>query len=312
MADITMLEAAEYSDNKRERAIAKQIVEESPILEYAPIHVIPGVAYKYGREEGLGTVGYRAVGGTWTRNSGIIRHEVETLAIVGGEVFVDNYEIQAGGGAGNMPSIKAHKFQMKSRAMGLFTSQEFFEGDKSVDLDGMDGLRRRITGSQLVNMGNTGGTLTLDKLDELIDAVAGGPDALFMNKTLRRKITALVRAQTGTGRIEYTQDTFGRQQHQYAGIPIRVIERQDDASTFLEFNEDDADAGGGNLDTASIYAVKFGMEYVHMIASGGIPSVKDFGETEAAPGHLGRIEWFAGLAIEHPRAAARLYHVNNA
>lgn len=312
MADITMLEAAAYSENKRERAIAKQIVEESPILEYAPIHTIQGVAYKYGREEGLGTVGYRAVGGSWTANSGIIRHEVETLAIVGGEVFVDNYEIQAGGGNAGLPAVKAHKFQMKARAMGLFMSQEFFEGDKSVDLDGMDGLRRRLTSSQLINAGNNGATLTLDMLDQLIDAVAGGPDALFMNKTLRRKVTALVRAQTGTARIEYTQDSFGRQQHQYAGIPIRVIERQDDASTFLEFNEDDADAGGGNLDTASIYAVKFGMDAVHLIASGGVPSVQDRGEIDARPGHLGRIEWFAGLAIEHPRAAARLYHVNNA
>ena len=307
MADITMLEAAEYAADPKERAIAKQIVEESPILEYAPIHVIPGVAYKYPREEGLGTVGYRAVGGTWTRSAGIIRHEVETLAIVGGEVFVDNYEIQAAGGS--TLQIKPHKFQMKARAMGLFTTQEFFEGDKSVDLDGMDGLRRRITGDQLINAATGGATLTLDMLDQLIDAIAGGPDMLFMNKTLRRKITALVRAQTGTGRIEYTQDAFGRQQHQYAGIPIRVVERQDDASTIFGFDEND---GSGNLDTSSIYAARFGMEYVHMIASGAVPGVKDFGETEAAPGHLGRIEWYAGLAIEHPRSAGRLYHVNNA
>ena len=38
------------------------------------------------------------------------------------------------------------------------------------------------------------GTLTLAKLDEMIDQVQGSPDVLFMNKTMRRKINALMRA----------------------------------------------------------------------------------------------------------------------
>jgi hypothetical protein len=304
MADITLLEAADFHEDTKERTVAKQIVEESPILEYLPIRTIQGAAYRYPREESLGTVGYRGVGGTWTANAGIIRHEMESWAIIGGEVFVDNAEIEMS----NLIAIKPAKFQAKARAMGLFFSQEFFEGDKSVNPDGLDGLRRRITGNQLINAGTGGATLTLDMIDELIDAVVGGPDALFMSKRMRRFLTKLVRAQTGTARIEYTQDAFGKQQMAYAGIPIRVVERQDDASTFLEFNEDD---GSGNLDTGSIYAAKFGMEYVHGFATRALPSVKDFGEIQAKPGHLGRIEWYAGIAIEHPRAAARLYHVNN-
>ncbi len=312
MPDVSMLEAADYSEDAKSRVFAKQIVEESAVLEYAPVHTIPGVAYRYPREESLGTVGYRGVGGSYTANAGVIRNEVETLAIAGGEVFLDNYEVQAAGGVTGIPAIKPHKYQMKARAMGLFTSEEFFEGDKSVNRDGIDGLRRRITGSQLIDAGAAAGgeMLTLAKVDELIDAVAGGPDALFMNKTVRRKMTALVRAQTGTARIDYSfdrLDAFNRQVHAYSDVPIRVVERMDDASTYLEFNEDD---GSSNLDTASIYAVKFGMEYVHLIASGAIPSVKDFGEIQARPGHLGRIEWFFGEAIQHPRAAARLYRIN--
>lgn len=305
MSDLTLLEAVDYSQDKAQRAVTKQIVEESPVLENLPIRTIDGAAYRYPREEGLGTVGYRGVGGSWTANAGIIRHEVETWAIIGGEVFVDNAEIEMS----NLIAIKPHKYQQKARAMGLFFSEEFFEGDKSVNPDGLDGLRRRITGNQLINAGTGGATLTLDMLDELIDSVVGGPDALYMNKTLRRKITKLVREQTGTMRITTEQDKFGRQVMAYNDIPIRVVERQDDASTFLEFNEAD---GSGNNDTASIYAVKFGMEYVHGFATKALPGVKDFGEIEAKPGHLGRIEWYAGLAIEHPRAAARLYHINNA
>jgi len=306
MPDITMLEAADYQEvDRATRAVAKQIVEESPVMEYAPVHTIRGSAFTYPREESLGTVDWRAVGGSYTANAGTIRHEVETLAEAGGEVFVDDQEVESS----NLIDIKPHKYMMKSRAMGLFISEQFFEGDKSVNPIGLDGLRRRLTGNQLINAGTGGDTLTLVDIRNLIDSIAGGPDMFFMNKTMRNKITALVDAQTGTARIEYTQDTFGRQMRRFDGIPIRVVERQDDASTFLGFDEDD---GAGNPDTCSIYAVKFGMDAVHLIAHGGVPTVKDFGEIESRPGHLGRIRWMWGLAIEHPRAAARLYHINNA
>jgi len=304
--DVTLLEYADYAEvDSKTRAVTKQIVEESPVMEYVPNHVITGNAYRYRQELGLGTISWRAVGGSYTASSGTIRHETETLAEAGGEVFVDDQEIEGS----NLMDIKAQKFMMKSRAMGLFVSSNFFEGDRSVNPEGIDGLRRRLTGNQLVNAGTGGATLTLALVRTLIDAVVGTPDALFMNKTGRNKITALVDAQTGTARIEYTQDTFGRPMSKFDGIPIRIIERQDDASTFLEFNEDD---GSGNADTASIYAVRFGMEYVHLISHGGVPSVKDFGEIESRPGHLGRIRWMWGMAMEHPRAAARLYHINNA
>lgn len=306
MSDITMLEFADYAEvDRKTGAVVKQIVEESPIMEYVPVHLIQGAGYKYPREESLGGIDWRAVGGSYVASAGMIRWDMETLAEAGGEVFVDDQEIESS----NLIAIKPQKFMMKARSMGLFISQNFFEGDKSVDPDGLDGMRRRLMGSQLINAGTGGATLGLTMIRNLIDSVRGSPDALFMNKTMRNKITALVDAQTGTARIVYDRDNFGSVQRSFDGIPIRVIERQDDASTFLEFNEDD---GSGNPDTCSIYAVKFGMEDVHLIAHGGVPSVKDFGEIEDRPGHLGRIRWMWGIAVEHPRSAARLNHINNA
>lgn len=306
MSDLTLMEAAKGSADFQVNVVTKQIVEASPILEYAPVRTIPGAAYKYFREASLGSIGYRAVGGSYIADSGVINPEVETLVILGGEVFADNFEIATMGGT---IAVKPAKYQMKSRSMGIFFSQEFFEGDKTVTPTGLDGIRRRITASQLINAATGGATLTLAMIDELLDAVVGGADALFMNKTLRRKTTALVRAQTGSSLISVSADQFGRQQTHYAGVPIRIVEREDDASTIFGFDEDD---GSANLDTASIYAIKFGNQYCHVIANSGLPSVKDFGESETRPGHLGRIEWFAGLAIEHQRAVARLYHINNA
>lgn len=310
--DVTLLEAAVDHNDVRERAVARWITEATPIAEYIPNRSINGAAYRYDTEGSLGTVAHRGVGGTYTADHGVINPQFEPLVILGGEVTIDNFEVEQ---MSNLRDLKGERYRMKARAAGITYSEVFFEGDTAVDAFGPDGARKRITGNQLQSLASGGAAVSLADLDALLDSVIGDNDqkVLFMNKTLRRKITALVRAQTGTGRIDYTQDAFGRQQQEYAGCPIRIIEREDDGSTFLDFDESDTGAAGGNLDTASIYCIRFGSEYVMGITgSRGMPSVKDFGEVEARPGHLGRIEWYYGFAFKHPRAAARLRMINNA
>lgn len=308
MADITMLEAAKHGQDELDRAAAKIIVEASPILEYIPNRTISGPAFRYHREQSLGTVAFRGVGGTYTPDAGVINPLFEPLVILGGEVKVDNFEVAA---MSNLLDLKAEKYRMKARQMGIKYSETFFEGDTAVDPYSFDGLRKRLTSNQKLLMGSGGAALTLAKLDELLDAVVGdnSDKVLFMNATLRRKITSLARAQTGSTYISMTQDAFGKQQVAYSNVPIRIVRREDDGSTILDFDEDPGDA---TFDTASIYCVRFGSDYVHGIQGMGLPSVKDFGETQAGPYHLGRIEWYPGLVVKHPRSAARLYGVLNA
>lgn len=309
MADVTMLEAAKYAQDELERTVAKIIVEQSPVLEYLPMRTINGPAYRYNREASLGTIGFRGVNQVWTSDAGVINPMFESLVIMGGEIKIDRFEVEV---MSNVMDLKADKYEMKSRQAGITFSEQFFEGDTAVDPYGFDGIRKRIltTGNQYINAATGGATLTLAMVDELIDTIVGGPDALFMNKFLRRKMTALARASGNSETIMYNSiDAFGKQMSMYNGIPIRIVERMDDASTFLDFDEND---GSGNMDTASIYAIKFGTEYCHGIQHMSMPSVRDFGEVEAGPYHLGRLEWYVGLVVKHPRSIARLAHLNEA
>jgi len=310
MADLTMLEAAKHSQDKVERTVAKTIVEASPILEYLPIKIINGPAYRYHREATLGGIAFRGIGGTYTADSGVINPEFEPLVIMGGEVSIDNFEVDV---MGNLLDLKGSKYRMKARQAGITFSEYFFEGDTVVDEFCFDGLRKRLAGNQIMRAADGGAVLTLAMLDELLDAVIGenSQKVLFMSPFMRRAVTTLCRAQTGTALIHFTQDAFNRQQIAYATCPIRVVVREDDGSTFFNFDEDDATAGGGNMDTTSIYCVRFGQDYVHGISNKALPGVKDFGETEAAPKHLGRIEWYPGLVVKHPRGAARLCQIDD-
>ena len=306
--DITLLEAAKHSQDALERAVTKIIVENSPILEYLPMRTIVGPAFRYNKERSLGTVAFRGVGGTYTPDAGVINPEFEPLVILGGEVKVDNFEVEV---MSNLLNLKAEKYRMKARQAAIKFSESFFEGDTVVDAYSFDGIRKRLTGNQKILQASGGGALTLAALDTLLDAVTGdnSDKILFMSPSVRRKVTALVRAQTGSSLINFTQDTFGKQQMAYAGTVIRVVRREDDGSTFLDYDEDPGDAVS---DTASIYCVRFGSDHVHGIQSKSLPSVRDFGEVQAGPYHLGRIEWYCGVVAKHPRGAARLYGILNA
>lgn len=311
MADVTLLEAAKASDDDLERAVTRIIVEETPMLEQLPFRTINGPTFRYNREASLGTISFRGVNGTYTPDAGVINPQSENLVIMGGMVQIDKYEVDV---MSNLFDLKMEKYNMKSRAVGLKFSEEFLEGDTAVDPYGFDGIRKRITGNQLI--GTSGGvTLTLALLDQLKDLVIGDDQdkVFYMNKTLRRKVTALVLA-TGASPSYWStsQDAFGRQQLAYSNVPIRVIERSDDASTFLDFDESDTGAAGGDLDTASIYCVRYGMDYVHGIQHGSLPSVQDFGLIPGEVYHKGLIEWYVGLVVKHPRSMARLRMINNA
>lgn len=304
----TLLETFKSSESTRERAVLKTITERSALMERVPFKEINSGTYTYDIEQSLPGVAARNIGGSYTASSGVKTRISESLCIIGGEVVIDNYEVNLNGGG---KDVKLEQYAMKARAMALTFSEWFFEGDGDLNPAQFNGLRKRLAGTnQVVNLASGGATLTLSALDQLYDTVVGGPDAFFMNKTMARKIMQLARDVSGHALLDTNTSALGKRVTEYNGVPILIVERDDNASTILDFDEDD---GIGNLDTASIYAVKFGDSYVGALrGKGSSLTVKDFGEQEAAPRHMGRIEAYWGMYMKHPRSAARLTRINNA
>src|SRR3989304_3536344 len=170
MADVPLLEAAKRSRDVLERAVTKIIVESSPILEYLTMRTIAGPAFRYNRERSLGTVAFRGVNGTYTPDAGVINPEFEPLVILGGEVKVDNFEVEV---MSSLLNLKAEKYRMKARQAAIKFSESFFEGDTVVDAFSFDGIRKRLIGGQKILQASGGGALTLASLDTLLDAVVG-------------------------------------------------------------------------------------------------------------------------------------------
>lgn len=302
---LTLLEAAKLVQDPLKRGVIEIFPRTSPVLERLPFFQVNGQAYKYNQERTLPGIGFRGINESYTESTGIVNPVVESLFILGGISNVDRALVKT---QGNVNSLRATYDAMKAKSTSLEFTKMFFKGDNSTNPKEFDGLERRCTGAQVINMGSTSGgdTLTLDGLDLLLDALQGGADVLFMNKTMRRKVNKLIRAAAQA--TETVSDAFGRQLLSYAGVPIAVIEEDKDGNAILPFTE--ANPGGGAAASTSIYAVKFGVaEYVSGLQCGEM-DVIDQGLSGIFYQTL--IEWICGLGVFHPKAAARLRGIKNA
>ena len=296
---VTLAQSAVLSANMVQRGVIQTFIEESPVLDRLPLMEIEGNAYAYRRELSLPGIAFRAVNAAYTESTGAFSELTESLAIMGGESDVDKF-IQAT--RSNFEDQRAAQLRLKTKALAYKFNETFFEGDIAVDVNSFDGLRKRLTGNQVVTAATNGAALTLDMLDDLISRVAGGPDVLYAPAFLIRKINALLRASGVTVLIDNLDD-IRRIRTTYAGIPIvDPGVGADGVTDILAFDE----TQGTDTSTASIYAVRFGEEeFVSGLTNGGV-MVDDLGLLESKPAYRHRVEFYVGMAVFNGKAAARL------
>jgi hypothetical protein len=312
VAALTLIEAAKVAANegKQLRAGVIEMFARSPILGAIPWRTIQGNAYQYNREGSLPGVAFRAVNEAYTGSVGVINQLVESLRIAGGDLDVDTFILQTQGAG-----VRAVHEEMKVKALAAELVRVIIKGDSTSEPREFDGWQKRIPfgSSQLIAAGTTDGgdPLSLAKLDELIDAVVS-PTALVMSKAMRRKFGAARRTPAVSGNIFETKDEFGRPQLTYAGLPILVPYPDNGGTEPLAFDEQgDVQGTPAGTTSTSIYCVAFGDGLVTGIQSGPM-QVRDLGELETIPAYRTRVEWFAGMAVEHGRALARLGGISDA
>ncbi|MFP3427224.1 hypothetical protein, partial [Pseudoalteromonas sp. SIMBA_162] len=92
-----------------------------------------------------------------------------------------------------------------SKALARQFTKSFFDGDSAKNPLEFDGIGKQVSGTAQ-DIDNAEGTLTLDKLHELLDAVEGGADVLFMSKAMRRELQKILEGQNHY--IQVGKDAF--------------------------------------------------------------------------------------------------------
>jgi len=296
---LTLAEAAKLETDYLRRGVIETFGEYSPVLEDLPFIEVKGNSFKYNQEAVLPGVEFRAVNDSYTESAGAVNQESESLVIYGGVVDVDRYLQQV---RGSINDQRALQTRLKVKALALGFTREFFEGDSTVDTNSFDGLQKRLTGDQVITANDgsgNGDVLNLDYVDALIDAVWGGPDAIYMNKVNRRKLISLAR---DLEIVTVEMDAAGKVHTYYDGIPVKVVGKDNLNAEILGFDETE----GTETECSSIYAVRYGAEeFLCGLTNGGI-QVEDLGLIPNPPVYRTLIEWYVGLALFNPQAAARL------
>lgn len=307
---LTLAESAKLSENDLQRGVVETFVLESSVLDRAPLVPVNGNAYAYNEEGTLPGVEFRAVNAAYAESTGVVNPRTESLVILGGDADVDTFIVQT---RGNLNDQRAIQTRMKVKAAVIKYQDAFVNGDTAVDANSFDGLKKRLTGNQVVSAGTNGvgpvagGHGFFDSLDDLISRVVGGADALYMNSSIRAKIQSSARR---LGGFDMSRDDFGRPVMTYNGIPMLDIGNKADGTPILPLTE----TQGTATNASSIYAVSWSQGEdeagVAGLSNGGV-QVKDLGEIDAKPVYRTRIEFFTGLAV-FGKGAARLTGVLNA
>ena len=304
---LTLDEASKLSNDMLLQGVVETIVKDSPVLQQMPFIEIVGNVLTYNQEKTLPTIDFYDVGDTWAESTPTFEQKTASLKIMGGDADVDNF-LKAT--RSNIQDLEAAVVELKAKALKDKFEETSIYGDSSVNAKQFDGLRKLIdtttASNQVIAMAATGATLTLAKLDELIDAVKGGkPDLLLMSRRSRRKINALVRA--AGGMIESDRDKWGNFVQLWDGIPIGVNDWILDTHV-LTGGVETATTGGT---CSTIYAFQMGEGALCGLTSPGHLTVEPIGSLETKDASRTRIKWYCSLALFSSIKAAALIGVKD-
>ncbi|TET38933.1 MAG: phage major capsid protein [Dehalococcoidia bacterium] len=293
---LTLAEAAKLSNDILLVGVIETIVYDSPILQALPFIEIVGNGLTYNQENQPATAAFYNVGDTWIESTPTFTQKTATLKILGGDADVDNF-LKAT--RSNIQDLEAAIVQLKAKAVQQKFEDTFINGDTSVDTKSFDGIDKLCDANQTLSMGVDGGTLTLEKLDELIDLIKGGkPEMLLMSRRSRRKLTALSRASGGI--LVTDRNQFGQMVEYYDAVPIGVSDWIADDQTV-----------GTSTDCSTIYALHFGEGAVAGLTSPGGLQVEQVGSLESRDASRTRVKWYVSAALFNTIKLAKLIGVRD-
>ena len=304
---LTLAEANKLSNDILLQGVVETIIKDSPILQRLPFIEIVGNGLTYNQEKTLPGIDFYDIGDTWVESTPTFEQVTANLKIMGGDADVDNFLKST---RSNAQDLEAAVVELKAKAVKNKFEEVFIYGDATPNPKEFDGLRKLIdttsAGDQVVAMGATGATLTLAKLDELIDAVKGGkPDLLLMSRRTRRKINALVRASGGM--VDSDRDQWGNFVQLWDDVPIGVNDWILDTHT-LSGSLETGTTGGA---CSTIYAIQTGEWALCGLTSPGQLTVEPIGSMESKDATRTRVKWYVSLALFSAVKAAALIGVQD-
>ena len=318
----TLADYARLATSELKAGVVDILRNASVIMDYMSFEDWDSLNMEIIRTKTLPTVGTRKIGEGWTESKGTTDSVFASMSNIGGYIDVDKLLVKAK----SIVDQRALQTSMYTKSVALKFNSLFFKGNPVVDEDEFAGVRYHLINllpaSQTVLGGGLdispdGAALAADSV-KLIDALHDTihqcdmhqADFFFCNDTMKLRLGAALRA---SGMLKTTEDAFGRKFETFGEggpkiVDVGPTDPLDKTARIIgntELDNGSAETGG---DATSIYAVKFGGEYLNGFQLYPI-EVEDIGKLESGVAYRSIIDWAVGMYLIHPWSIARLVGV---
>lgn len=268
------------------------------------------LTYSYQRQITQRGAAFRAINSEYTPTEATKQRYAVDLKPLGGSFQIDRVLDGIG-------QARETAFQMREllKAASAKFSDAFINGDVAVDANGFDGLSKILTGTTTEYLPLNNGVATgyvdwtlatldtkgealaaISQIDEWLGLLDDRPDVIYGN---RKTLSAFKRIAAWADLYDKTTDNFGRPVESYNGIPLVDLKTKDGANTDIiptVTRDPDAGGAGGNITGLSdLYAVRYGLDAVHGVATTGqlvrnwMPDFSTAGAVKTGEAELGPV-----------------------
>lgn len=294
-------EAEKLSRSELVRGVIEEIITKDSVFNVLPFVPVNGKAYVYNRENTISEGDFLDPNDTVNEGAATFTEITTKLRILAGDVDVDKFLMETMGDTNDQLAVQ---IALKGKALARKFERTLAIGNSGTNAKEFDGMAVLATAGQTLTAGANGAAMTLGMLDQLIDLVPNGADAIVMRSGTIRAFKDLLRTVGGgTDAAMLQLENFSRPMLTHNGIPILV-------NDFLPGNE----TQGSSSVTCSVYAVRLneldGLHGIYGGPSAGI-RVEEVGTVQNKDAWRVRLKWYTGLALKSTQSLARLKGVTN-
>lgn len=297
--------AETLSQNDVVQGIIEELITVNEIFELMPFVQVNGKAYVYKRENTsqMATTGvtYYDPDDAITESSAQYTEIVTRLRILAGDVDVDKFLLET---MSDTEDQLATQIATKVKVVGRAFMNSMVNGSNVGNPKEFDGIKALVTAGQTINAAVNGAALTLTMLDQLVDTVNNGADAIVMRMGTRRAFVQALRSTGyGTDAIMLQLPNLGKPVLTHGGVPILV-------NDYLPANE----TLGTGTNLCSIYAARFNeLDGVHGLSGGSAAGIRveTVGTVQNKDAIRTRVKWYCGMALKSTLSLARLQGITN-
>lgn len=293
-------EAEKLSKNELVRGVIEEIITKDGVFNLLPFVPVNGKAYVYNRENTISEGDFLDPNDSVNEGAATFTEITSKLRILAGDVDVDKFLIETMGDSNDQLAVQ---IGLKAKALARKFEKAVATGDATSNAKEFDGLSKLVAAGQTIAAATNGAAFTLTMLDQLLDLVPNGADAIVMRSGTVRAYKELLRTTGSTDAAMLQLPNFSRPVLTHNGVPVLV-------NDFLPGNE----TQGNSAVTCSIYAVRMneldGLHGIYGGASAGM-RVEEVGTVQNKDAWRVRLKWYCGLALKSTQSLARLKGVTN-